>query len=130
MLQTSQVTVNRPQMMTGQRTQSDNFKTNVYYSCSKGKFWIDGKTSYYNQEFQKNLTPLCENKNKNTTSISPKTIGGKLLTNKTQQVKVNPQQFAQQVNNNNIEIQKTLGVQQPNGQLTTTDIDNLLKKLG
>jgi len=81
-LQTSQVTVNRPQMITGQRSQSDNFKANVYYSCSKGKFWIDGKTSYYNQAFQKNLAPLCQNKNQNNTAITSKTVGAKLLTKK------------------------------------------------
>lgn len=80
-LQTSQVSLARPELMTGQKLPYNNVKANVYYSCSKGKFWIDGTTSFYNQAFQKNLGPLCQNKSQNNTAITSKAVGAKLLKN-------------------------------------------------
>jgi len=79
-LQTSQVSLARPELMTGQKLPYNNVKANVYYSCSKGKFWIDGKTSYYNEVFQQKLKPLCQTANPNK-SITSNVVGAKLLQN-------------------------------------------------
>jgi hypothetical protein len=64
-LQTSKVSLNRPQMMTGSRSQAENFKGNVFYGCKTGKFYtVSGqyhdKDTYYNQDLQKKLSPLCQ----------------------------------------------------------------------
>lgn len=73
----------RPQNLTGMGGQT---KGMVYYNCKTGKFFIPNvSVTFYDSE--KTLTPNLKNicnqtTNKNTTSITSKTVGAKLLTNK------------------------------------------------
>ncbi len=92
-LQTSKVSLNRPQMMTGSRSQAENFKGNVFYGCKTGKFYtVSGqyhdKDTYYNQDLQKKLSPLCQSNSqsnqqtdkKTYSTAKPHTFGGGKVT--------------------------------------------------
>ena len=141
---TQATTVQLPQTLTGKI--NGQATASVMYNCATGKFSLtnvkniktpsvqfqDKSQRWYDEEryLTTQLTKVCQYK-------APKQELTKQDDGKVTNVKVDgnkntgtQKQSTQDVTNLNTQIQTSLGVQTPTGQLTDTDIDAILAKLG
>jgi len=133
----------------GVRLNNQESPVNVKFYCKSPDFRFGisfqaGESIVYNERLKSTLLQKVCGHPKNTSSkptVEPKQVVKKYLDTvtvkpKTQQVvntkspQVNrQQQFVQQVKTYNTQIQTSLGVQKPTGQITDADLDNILTKL-
>jgi hypothetical protein len=116
----------------GQNSSMREIKTyqgNVTYGCSTGKYTVNMRTDlmFYDKTLSPMLNKMCQAKTTETqpTTQEPKTQAPKTQAPKTQAPKSNTQLI-----DLNKQIQQSLGNQQPTGQITDTEIDTILTKLG
>ena len=101
------------------------YQGNVTYGCSTGKYTVNMRTDlmFYDKTLSPMLQKMCQAK---TTETQPATQAPK--TQKTAPKTQVPS--GTKVLDLNKQIQQYLGNQQPTGQITDTDIDAILTKLG
>jgi hypothetical protein len=109
---------------------------NAFFSCSDYKFYADKKvhtedngtvmTNTLKKQFCPTTTPDNGKRQKHSQQVQKgQQIQGGQQVQKGQQI-----QGGQQVNTYNTQIQQSLGGQSPTGQISDTDLDNILTKLG
>jgi hypothetical protein len=110
--------------MRGKKT----YQGNVTYGCSTGKYTVNMRTDlmFYDKTLSPMLNKMCQAK---TTETQPTTPTVTPTPAKTQVPKTQVP-LGVNVSDLNKQIQQSLGNQQPTGQITDTEIDAILTKLG
>lgn len=110
------------------------YQGNVTYGCSTGKYTVNMRTDlmFYDKTLSPMLNKMCQAKTTETqpTTQAPKAQTPKAQAPKAQAPKVQAPKSNTQLIDLNKQIQQSLGNQQPTGQITNTEIDAILTKLG
>jgi hypothetical protein len=104
------------------------YQGNVTYGCGTGKYTVNMRTDlmFYDKTLSPMLNKMCQAK---TTETQPTTPTVTPTPAKTQVPKTQVP-LGVNVSDLNKQIQQSLGNQQPTGQITDTEIDAILTKLG
>ena len=100
----------------------------IEYQCVTGKFKVQGNSDLYNSENLewKYLKPFCESLNQ---PLKTKTDDTSKKTQTNTNTNAKKQVYAQKTTNTTKEIQTSLGNTAPTGQITDTDLDQLIAQL-
>jgi len=112
---------------------SETMSGTIWYNCATGKFSVRGQEpiQYYNESYPTLTTKCTDLCAKSKTFVKPATQDKTKKVVDPSKVKtgyvapLNPQQMVDTIK----QVQQSVGIQNPTGQITDTDVDALIAKL-